>query len=502
MVKIGRGSTRVYPEPTSNPTFAPRTVEQHERDLMVFQFNLLLFTRYTFPYRICFSIQTVLGTGKRLNGIKGPSPFLALLNFDYVQAQVPDYLHCVCHGGIKFLVALWTETKYFKEPWYLDDRKTKILNARLKQMKPPYEITRTSSPLSDIGQWHASYFRAFALYYFTALEDLLPKVYFDYFLCLIYGMQVLLQEEVKVNLVQDVDILLQHFVREAEILYEQQNMRFNFHLITHLVRATLHWGCIWSWSTFIPEWFNGVLVSSTNGTQYVPEQMVKNLLIKKAVRSDAITLILKYNLPQNVLVLLKDFLNISHHDLLSSLDIDSSVSNLKLLGAPKKKLASKEFQSAIQKYFSSVRELAPLHIRSYYSYKRLLFGKKSMFTTTSYTRSPKRINYCAYMKNDVFFIIEEIVSFNCKAYGTTEDVFLLGRVMGSISNEKYSPAPKCLESLHFLNLPGQSTKCVGLSSTLVAFSASDIMKKAIIGFNNCLTETYVVTALPNSVETD
>jgi hypothetical protein len=43
---------------------------------------------------------------------------------------------------------------------------------------------------------------------------------------------------------------------------------------------------------------------------------------------------------------------------------------------------------------------------------------------------------------------------------------------------------------------------VGLSSTLVAFSASDIMKKAIIGFNNCLTETYVVTALPNSVETD
>ena len=72
---------------------------------------------------------------------------------------------------------------------------------------------------------------------------------------------------------------------------------------------------------------------------------------------------------------------------------------------------------------------------------------------------------------------------------------------GPSLKKKYSPAPKCLESLHFLNLPGQSTKCVGLSS-LVAFSASDVMKKAIIGFNNCLTETYVVTALPNSVETD
>lgn len=90
------------------------------------------------------------------------------------------------------------------------------------QMKPPYEITRTSSPLSDISQWKASNFRAFALYYFTALEDLLPKVYFDHFLCLIYGIQVLLQEEVTVNLVLDVDFLLQHFVREAEVLYEKK----------------------------------------------------------------------------------------------------------------------------------------------------------------------------------------------------------------------------------------------------------------------------------------
>lgn len=60
-------------------------------------------------------IQTVLGNG--------PSPFLALLDFDYVEAQVPDYLHCVCQGGIKFLVDLWTLTKYFKQPWYLDEKK-------------------------------------------------------------------------------------------------------------------------------------------------------------------------------------------------------------------------------------------------------------------------------------------------------------------------------------------------------------------------------------------
>ncbi|KAK4037530.1 hypothetical protein OUZ56_029562 [Daphnia magna] len=119
--EVGRGSPRVYPEASTNSKFPLRTIEQHEEDLI--------------------AISIVLEKGKAVHGIRGPSPFFALTNFDYVKAQ----------GEIKCLVFFWTEPKYWKEPWHL------------------------------------------------VLEDLLPKQFYDNFLCLVYGMQVLLQEEVLVK---------------------------------------------------------------------------------------------------------------------------------------------------------------------------------------------------------------------------------------------------------------------------------------------------------------
>ncbi|KAK4024386.1 hypothetical protein OUZ56_009808 [Daphnia magna] len=84
MIKVGRGSARAYPEATTNPTFPLRTIEQHEEDLM--------------------AISILLEKEKAVHRIRGPSPFLALTNFDNVKAQVPDYLHSVCQGVIKCLV--------------------------------------------------------------------------------------------------------------------------------------------------------------------------------------------------------------------------------------------------------------------------------------------------------------------------------------------------------------------------------------------------------------
>jgi hypothetical protein len=39
--KKGRGSARVYPEPTTNPTFPLRTIEQNEKDLMVITVQII-----------------------------------------------------------------------------------------------------------------------------------------------------------------------------------------------------------------------------------------------------------------------------------------------------------------------------------------------------------------------------------------------------------------------------------------------------------------------------
>ena len=72
--------------------------------------------------------------------------------------------------------------------------------------------------------------------------------------------------------------------------------------------------------------------------------------------------------------------------------------------------------------------------------------------------------------------------------------------MGSFSKTKFSP--DSLSGISFSNLPGQSTKLVGLSSHLVAFRPEDIVKKGVVGLNNVEFQTFVVTALPNSLESD
>ena len=86
--------------------------------------------------------------------------------------------------------------------------------------------------------------RAFALYYFPALEGLLPQDFYHHFLYLVYGLQVLLQENVSLNLVEEIDLVFRHFVKQADVLYGEKHMRFNMHLLTHLSQSVINWGCL------------------------------------------------------------------------------------------------------------------------------------------------------------------------------------------------------------------------------------------------------------------
>jgi len=132
-------------------------------------------------------------------------------------------------------------------------------------------VTITSRYLEELAHYKASEFRSFVLFYFLTLEGLLPTEYFEHFLFLSYGLQVLLQEKVHLDLVQEVQILFVDFVRRFAVLYGKENMRFNMHLLTHLSQSVIDWGCLWASLTFIPEWFNGQLVAMTNGTQFLAD---------------------------------------------------------------------------------------------------------------------------------------------------------------------------------------------------------------------------------------
>ena len=205
-----------------------------------------------------------------------------LSEFDFTRAFVPDYMHALCLGVVKTLMELWTTKKHSKEPWYIGD-KIGLIRARLSKTKPPYEITRTPGQFDDLAHWKASEFRAFLLYYFTVLKEILPTDYFLHFSRLSYASFILMQGQVQRVHVENVGKLLQQFVVDMESLYGIQHITSNFTLLTHLADSVLKWGCLWTTSTFIPEWFNGELISLANGTQAVVDQMAFNYLMRYAI---------------------------------------------------------------------------------------------------------------------------------------------------------------------------------------------------------------------------
>jgi hypothetical protein len=244
-------------------------------------------------------LKIAIATGKPCHGVCGPTPLSDVPGFDFIKAFVPEYMHACCQGVFKLLIKLWTFQKFSKEPWSIR-KKLQVLNSRLFKTKPPYEITRVLGALDDLSNWKASMFRAFVLFFVDVLEDILPKEYYDHFVNLSYGIFVLLQEKVSVSDVQKVQVLFRRFVIDFERLYGAKHVGINVHFLTHLSQSVLDWGCLWTTSTFIPEWFNGVLMSLSNGTQAIAVQMATNYLLKLAVRDEAVAVLKKHILPPHV----------------------------------------------------------------------------------------------------------------------------------------------------------------------------------------------------------
>jgi hypothetical protein len=214
-----------------------------------------------------------------------------------------------------------------------------------------------------------------------------------------------------------VGVLLEDFVKEFELLYGQQHVTYNIHLLTHLSKSVLDWGCLWSTSTFIPEWFNGQLQGLTNVTQAVIEQMASLYLMKNSVRNQALCLFQNRTaVPLNIFRLISKIiflpinyqfknlknLNVSGKPVLRKLSLDeqSIVENI-LLQQTEDEINDKDREKIVKKIENNACAF----------YRRLEFKSpcNSIFTTAAYVRSKKRINYCALLEDGRFFLMESVV---------------------------------------------------------------------------------------------
>ena len=359
---------------------------------------------------LCARISGEMKESDQLNGIFGPSPFLDLAGFDFIEAFVPDYLHCICLGVIRYFILLWITAKKC-DLWHIDKIGIERLNKRLESTLPPHEISRCPRTLQNIKFWKASEFRAFALYYYTLLDGILPEPFYTHFADLCYAFYVLLQERASKESVRKIQPLLERFVRDTEYLYGTQHVTYNIHMLIHLSRAVLNWGCLWTHSTFIPEWFNGELTSLCNGTQSVVEQMAESFLMKNQLRNEAIQLLNENDVPSEVSELLQSLLNLPMgSNKRFNLSKGFQIGSIKLNGKCSLKSLNHKEKSALD---TAMDRFCFCHIdkNGWQSYPRLILAELgSIFTTTSYKRSLKRVNYCALMCDGRFIFIDSVIS--------------------------------------------------------------------------------------------
>ena len=78
--------------------------------------------------------------GTAVNGVKGPSWFSMVSNYNILEGNTMDYMQCVLLGVTKMLLKLWFDSEHSKEMWYCGT-KVQSADSKLLQIKPPINIT-------------------------------------------------------------------------------------------------------------------------------------------------------------------------------------------------------------------------------------------------------------------------------------------------------------------------------------------------------------------------
>jgi len=140
---------------------------------------------------------TAVESGKAVDGIKGPSWFAGLSNYDVIKGTAIDYMYGLCLGVMKTLLSLWFASKNSAMPFSICDQVSKA-DKRLLQIHPPLEIGRIPRSIENHRKyWKASELKAFLRNHgIPVLFGILDATYFQHFAIISQAAFTLLQDSI------------------------------------------------------------------------------------------------------------------------------------------------------------------------------------------------------------------------------------------------------------------------------------------------------------------
>lgn len=223
-------------------------------------------------------MREALERGHDVNGIKGPSPMIALNHFNLSYGFVIDYMHAVLIGVVMFLFDLWFDSKNHFQPFYLGPV-LQYINEDLKKLKRPRSQTRPLN-ITDYKAWKANQVRFFLFVAgYPVLKKYMKKKYLLNFLSLSNGVFILCKDEISNDEFRTASLSIENFVKTFESCYGLRNMRFNVHLVSHLPECVKVMGNLFCYSMFSFESKNGFLGKVLSGTKDIVKELSRKYCV-------------------------------------------------------------------------------------------------------------------------------------------------------------------------------------------------------------------------------
>lgn len=216
-------------------------------------------------------------------GIKGPSVLMNLQYFDLAEGMVPDYMHSVLLGVIKFhteiLLTSVGTAYYIGKPNQLA-----LINRRLTSIVCPTKITRSPRSIYDRRLWKASEWRSWLVWYsLTCLRGILPDKYLLHLALLVTAIQICLQDVITPDMLENARVLLIKYVIKVQKYFGKESMRYNVHLLLHITKSIENWGPLWTHNAFSFENENRLLLQLKTSPYLVTIQIARRYIFYKSI---------------------------------------------------------------------------------------------------------------------------------------------------------------------------------------------------------------------------
>ena len=197
-------------------------------------------------------------------------------------SQFPlDYMHLVCLGVTRKLIALWMKGPLTCR---LGRRIVNLISDRLLSYQSffPKEFARKPRSLSEVDRWKATEFRQFLLYGGpVALRGIIPEALYKNFMLLFTGIFLLVSPSHCHDYADYAQQILVLFVQHFGELYGKDMLVYNVHGLTHLAQDVKVFGPLDNISSFPYENFLGKLKKMVRKPSFPLQQVIRRLSEKR-----------------------------------------------------------------------------------------------------------------------------------------------------------------------------------------------------------------------------